>query len=89
MTDPQEFLAEVERFLSDTGMAPAKFGVDACNDSALVFDLRAGREPRSRTIRRVREFMALCRIPVADAAPDSVPAAPDATPSSEATPAAA
>lgn len=51
------FKAAVEKFLAETGMAPSAFGLRACNDSAFVLDLRAGREPRSQTMRKVVEFM--------------------------------
>lgn len=50
-------LAEIERYLTVTGMKPTRFGILAAKDPGLVFDLRAGREPRSQTMRRVTEFM--------------------------------
>lgn len=50
-------LAEVERYLIATGMKPTRFGILAAKDPRLVFDLRAGREPRSQTMKRVTDFM--------------------------------
>src|SRR3546814_10259988 len=47
----------VEKFLSQTGMAPTRFGRDAARDPRLVFDLRNGREPGDRVKRRVEHFM--------------------------------
>jgi hypothetical protein len=38
-------------------MPATKFGRDAMGDPRFVFDLRRGREPRERTIRRVRDFL--------------------------------
>src|SRR3546814_8056177 len=51
----------VEKFLSQTGMAPTRFGRDAARDPRLVFDLRNGREPGDRVKRRVEHFMNLYR----------------------------
>lgn len=50
-------LRKIERFLRDTGMAPTRFGRDAVRDPRLVFDMRNGREPSARTIRRIEHFM--------------------------------
>lgn len=51
-------LIEVERCLRRRGMTPSRFGRDAMRDPRLVFDLRAGREPRARTAARVLAFIA-------------------------------
>jgi hypothetical protein len=51
-------LAEVERFLRKTGMAPSAFGDQALKDPSLVNNLRDGRELRHRTMLKVRAFMA-------------------------------
>ena len=50
-------LRSIERFLRQTGMAPAKFGRAAVRDPRLVFDLRNGREPGERVKRRIEHFM--------------------------------
>lgn len=50
-------LRKIEVFLRDTGMAPTRFGRDAVRDPRLVFDMRNGREPGTRMIRRIEHFM--------------------------------
>ena len=50
-------LREVEKFLRSSNMPPAKFGREAVRDPRFVFDLRNGREPRPRTVARVRAFL--------------------------------
>jgi hypothetical protein len=47
----------IELFLRRTGMAPTRFGRDSVRDPRFVFDLRNGREPSGRTVRRVEHFM--------------------------------
>lgn len=54
-------LKEIEIFLRNTGMAPTRFGRDAVRDPRLVFDMRNGREPTPRMIRRIEHFMNLRR----------------------------
>lgn len=54
-TDP--LLSAIEDFLAKTGMKPTRFGIEAANDPRLVFGLREGREPRSATAKRIREYM--------------------------------
>ena len=50
-------LRRIERHLSATGMPPTRFGRDAVGDPRFVFDLRAGREPRPETTRRVLTWL--------------------------------
>jgi hypothetical protein len=50
-------LREVEKFLRSTDVAPTRFGRDVMGDPRFVFDLRNGREPRERTVERVRNFL--------------------------------
>jgi hypothetical protein len=50
-------LKDVEKYLSAHSMSPARFGREAMKDPRFVFDLRAGREPRARTVRRVRAYL--------------------------------
>ncbi len=47
----------VERFLKRSGMPATKFGRLAVRDPRFVFDLRMGREPGTRTRRRIEHFM--------------------------------
>jgi hypothetical protein len=50
-------LRDVEKYLTTSKISPARFGRDVMGDPRFVFDLRRGREPRSRTERRVRIFL--------------------------------
>lgn len=50
-------LREVEKYLRRREVAPTRFGRDAVGDPRFVFDLRNGREPRPRTIQRVRAYL--------------------------------
>jgi hypothetical protein len=51
-------LQDVEQFLRETQMTPTRFGREALGDPRLVGDLRRGRELRSPTARRVRDYIA-------------------------------
>lgn len=74
MSTLEEFRCRIEQFLADTGMAERTFGLGACNDSAFVADLRAGREPRESTRSKVEKFMDAYKIPgAASAAPVANP----------------
>lgn len=59
-THPQhlDLLAIVEAFIASSGMSKSSFGVAAMGDPCFVDQLREGREPRRRTIRRVMEYIA-------------------------------
>lgn len=50
-------LREVEKFLRDSKVPAASFGREVMRDPRFVFDLRNGREPRSRTVDRVRAYL--------------------------------
>jgi hypothetical protein len=50
-------LREVENFLRHSEISPARFGRKAMGDPRFVFDLRKGRDPRPRTVARVRAFL--------------------------------
>ena len=54
----QSFLAEIERFLSSAGVDPSALGKGALGDPNFVFDLRKGRSPSTRTIDKVRSWIA-------------------------------
>ena len=54
-------LRDVEQFLKNSSMPAAKFGREAVKDPRFVFDLRKGREPRPRTIERIRAFLEASR----------------------------
>ena len=50
-------LRDVEKYLKISNTPAARFGREAMRDPRFVFDLRKGREPRPRTIERVRAFL--------------------------------
>lgn len=50
-------LREVENFLRAAKIPPARFGREAMGDPRFVFDLRNGREPRPRTVEKLRRFL--------------------------------
>lgn len=50
-------LHDVEKFLKNSNMPPAKFGREAMKDPRFVFDLRNGREPSARTVKKVRDYL--------------------------------
>ena len=50
-------LREVEKFLRVSNVPPARFGREVMGDPRFVFDLRNGREPRARTVARIRKFL--------------------------------
>jgi hypothetical protein len=50
-------LRDVEKFLKNSNTPAAKFGREAMGDPRFVFDLRKGREPRPRTVERIRAFL--------------------------------
>ncbi len=52
-----ELLGRVEKFLKRSGMPATRFGREAVRDPRFVLDLRNGREPRARTVRRVSDFL--------------------------------
>ena len=53
-------LREVEKFLRQNDTPPTRFGWDAMRDPRFVFDLRNGRDPRPRTVERVRAYLKEC-----------------------------
>lgn len=50
-------LHKVEQHIKATRMPPTRFGRESVGDPRFVFDLRAGREPRSATIARVLRYL--------------------------------
>lgn len=51
-------LRRIEAFMRATRMPPATFGRRAVNDANFVFDLKNGREPGLRIVRKVEQFIA-------------------------------
>ena len=58
MAEIDDLLVSIDRFLSDTGMGPAAFGMRAANNPHLVARLRDGRDIGMATWARIRAFMA-------------------------------
>jgi sulfate adenylyltransferase subunit 2 len=54
----QTFLAEIERHLTQKNLEASAFGKQALGDPNFIFDLRKGRSPSTRTMDKVRAFMA-------------------------------
>ena len=54
-------LVIIEQFLREFDMPPARFGRDCARDPRLVFDLRRGRRPGQRVMRRMEHFMNIYR----------------------------
>ena len=52
----------VEQFLTETGLAPTRFGRLAVRDPRLIFDMRNGREIGEQMAARLRTFMDEYRI---------------------------
>ena len=53
MTEIERFRETVERFIASNGMTPTQFGREYAADPLFVFQLRAGREPRTATRERI------------------------------------
>lgn len=51
-------LHRIDRYLKETAMAPTRFGRLAVRDPRLVHDLKRGREPGPRMVRRIEAFLA-------------------------------
>jgi hypothetical protein len=54
-------LRDVEKYLKNSNTPPTRFGREAVGDPRFVFDLRNGREPRQRTVEKVRAFLETIR----------------------------
>lgn len=66
MSDPEKLLAEIEAFLTRTGMNATEFGIRSKRDRAIVFRLREGKDVRTATASELRRFMETYRRPLAD-----------------------
>ena len=52
-----KLLDRIEIHLKETHMSPTRFGRRAVGDPRFVLDLREGRRPRARTLRRVEDYL--------------------------------
>lgn len=55
-------LQKIDRYLRASAMPPTTFGRLAVRDPRLVRDLRRGREPGARMVRRIEAFLADQRV---------------------------
>jgi len=55
---PMQLLKQIDDFCEANGIAQSSFGRLALGDGSLIADLRDGREPTLRVVRRVLKFMA-------------------------------
>ena len=80
----KSFLTEIEQYLAKASTDPTTLGKSALGDPSFVFDLRKGRSPSTRTIERVREWMARSRpgatLPTANSPTATTPTAEATTP---------
>lgn len=58
MSTRETLLAEIDLYLSLSGLTPTRFSVLSTGDRAFVSQLRKGRQPRADMIDRVRGYMA-------------------------------
>ena len=57
MSAPDQFLDQIETFLRVSRMSATTFGKLAASDPTFVFELREGRECRSKTQKRVLDWI--------------------------------
>ncbi len=57
MSELDEFKTTIEKFIEKTSMTPTQFGKRFASDPLFVFQLRAGREPRTSTRKKVLEAL--------------------------------
>lgn len=57
MNAAESFLAEIDSYLSLSGMSDTAFGKAAVGDPSFVSDLRAGRSPGLRLVDKVRKYI--------------------------------
>lgn len=57
MNISEQFIADVEAFLAQSGMTATAFGKEALNDPSFVPDLRGGRRPGLGSVDKVYEFI--------------------------------
>ncbi len=55
----QTFLNDIDLYLDRNGLEPSAFGKLALGDPNFIFDLKKGRSPSTRTMEKVRAFMAM------------------------------
>lgn len=56
-----DILTEIQAFCAAHTLKESTFGRLAANDTMLIAQLRSGREPRRKTVAKIRNFMATYR----------------------------
>jgi len=56
-----QLTSTIERYLTESGTTPSRFGRDAMGDPGFVTALRNGRQPRDTTVRRIAGFIQAAR----------------------------
>jgi hypothetical protein len=74
MTHAEQFLADVEAFLTRSGMKATAFGTAAVSDPSFVPDLRNGRKPNLGLVDKVHAFIAAYDAPPSAPADEAEPA---------------
>lgn len=57
MSTNETLIADIEAFLERFAMPPTQFGLRAIGDAKLVSELKEGRDLRTSTVERIRNFM--------------------------------
>ncbi len=57
MSEHEKLIAEIERFLDRTGMAPSTFCAEACGQRSFLIRLRNGEGVTLKTVEKVRAYM--------------------------------
>ena len=52
-----QLLERIERHLAERGLAATRFGRQVVGDPRFVDDLRAGRQPRAKTVLKVVSYL--------------------------------
>lgn len=53
----EQFLSEIEAYLTKSGMVSSDFGIATMGDPSFVLRLRGGSDPKASTIDKVRRWM--------------------------------
>lgn len=53
----EQVVAEIERFLRDTGISKTRFGLESVGNDLIVDQMRAGKNPRIDTVDKIRSYM--------------------------------
>lgn len=63
----QALIRDITAWCDRHRVSKTRFGLDALNDRAFVFNLEKGRQPSPRTLHKVREHLSTCPEPEKEA----------------------